>query len=94
MAVHNLQGQSMSCCDYGKCVQGWNCPVRQANRELQKSSKTIRRVQAGKIPPPDIKPEYRIEYEWGWSELMYTYGLTMSWVILFSFVAGIFLEIL
>ena len=23
----------MTCCDYGKCTQGRNCPVRQARRE-------------------------------------------------------------
>ena len=84
----------MSCCDYGRCVQGWNCPVRQANRELYKSGKTIRRVQAGKIPPPDIEPELYIKYDWGWDALLYQYGVMMSWVVLFSFVLGIFWKML
>ena len=84
----------MSCCDYGKCVQGWNCPVRQANRELQKSAKIIRRVQAGKIPPPDIKPETYIEYDWDLDALLYEYGMMMAWVVLLSFVLGIFWEML
>ena len=84
----------MSCCDYGKCVQGWNCPVRQANRELQKSAKIVRKVQAGKIPPPDIKQETYIEYDWGWDALLYEYGVMMAWVVLLSFVLGIFWEML
>jgi hypothetical protein len=42
----------MSCCDYGQCVQGWSCPVRQANRELYKSSKEVRRVMAGEETAP------------------------------------------
>ena len=84
----------MSCCDYGQCVQGWGCPVRQANRELYKSSKEVRRVMAGEKPPPDIKPEFYIEYDWDWDALVYEWGITMAWVVLVSFVAGIFWEIL
>ena len=79
----------MNCCDWD-CVQGRNCPVRIANAELSKSSKLIRRVQAGNEPPPDIKAETYIEYDWHWDALVYIYGVTFAWVLLFSFVVGIF----
>jgi len=80
----------MNCCDW-ECTQGRNCPVRKANAELQKSAKLIRRVRAGQEPPPDVanpivEPEYLPEV----GDLFYLFGITMAWVILVSFVAGIF----
>jgi hypothetical protein len=47
-----------------------------------------------KKPPPDIKPEPYIEYDWDWDALVYQYGITMAWVVLVSFVAGIFWQII
>tara|TARA_R110000803_G_scaffold38307_2_gene82693 strand:+ start:455 stop:709 length:255 start_codon:yes stop_codon:yes gene_type:complete len=84
----------MSCCEYGKCTQGFGCPVRSANWELFKSSKAIRRVRAGEVPPPEIETETYIEYDWDWDAIVYIYGITIAWVVLVSFVAGIFWQII
>tara|TARA_R110000737_G_C14377227_1_gene449893 strand:+ start:451 stop:606 length:156 start_codon:yes stop_codon:yes gene_type:complete len=51
-------------------------------------------VRAGEVPPPDIETETYIEYDWDWDAIVYIYGITIAWVVLVSFVAGIFWQII